>query len=120
MSLTSISADLIERGVFRLLDKSSIGYRGVHPVIHQDGVESLSSLLDGSTKPESKSYELFASFLKQQITTGPTMVFCERNPREDEKVKGLLDFISKQEYKYSPVLAMEPLWKPEANSACGG
>lgn len=92
---------------FEALATLQIDYQGVHPLIHEEGLESLSSLLDQSKDAETKSERALDSFLKTRISRGPTMVFCDLSPREDLKVGSLLDFFSKKRYEYAPVLALE-------------
>jgi hypothetical protein len=86
------------------LDEMFVDYASVHALLHDAGSRSvLAYLADelGSTRSSRLEHVMLTA-----LKSGPTVVLCDQSPKVDAKVGALLDFLSKKQVKYSPVLAV--------------
>lgn len=84
-----------------------VDYLGMHELMHKAGADSLEPLLTETDHSRPRSHERVEEVLSTRIEHGPTAVFCDEDPKRDDKVGALLEFLSRKQIKHSPVLATQ-------------
>lgn len=103
-----LTFDKLDRtGFFDALEDRSIDYVGVHEVLHAEHTDSFVVLMQTKLGSEPSERDPVHEMLTKRIGNGPTAVFCDSDPKVDDKVGALLDFLVKRDIKHAPLLAVE-------------
>lgn len=92
---------------FDAIEDSSIDYVGMHELLHAEGTDSFVVLMQAKLGSVPSERDRVHEMLTRRIGNGPTAVFCDDDPKQDDKVGALLDFLVKHDIKHAPVLAVE-------------
>jgi hypothetical protein len=103
-----LTFDKLDRtGFFDAIEGRSIDYVGMHEVLHAEGTDSFVVLMQEMLGSAPSERDPVHAMLAKRIGNGPTVVFCDSDPKEDDKVGVLLDFLAKRDIKHAPLLAVE-------------
>lgn len=103
-----LTFDKLDRtGFFDALEDRFIDYVGMHELMHAEGADSFVLLMQTKLGSEPSERDCVQSVLAKRIGNGPTAVFCDGDPKQDDKVGVLLDFLTQRHIKHAPVLAVE-------------
>jgi len=94
------------KAFLRSLESRFVDYASVHAFLHDAGQSSVLSLLTELSERNAESIGRLQRTLATKLSSGPTVVLCDKSPRTDANVGALLDFLSRQHVKHSPVLAL--------------
>jgi hypothetical protein len=103
-----LTFDKLDRtGFFDALEHSFIDYVGMHELMHAEGADSFALLMQAKLGSEPSERDCVQEVLEKRIGNGPTAVFCDGDPKQDDKVGVLLDFLTQRHIKHAPLLAIE-------------
>jgi hypothetical protein len=103
-----LTFDKLDRtSFFDALEDRAIDYVGMHEVMHAEGTDSFVVLMQTKIGSAPSERDRVQEMLAKRIGNGPTAVFCDDDPKQDDKVGVLLDFLAKRDIKHAPLLAVE-------------
>jgi hypothetical protein len=79
----------------------------MHEVMHAEGTDSFVVLMQAKVGSALPVRDPVQEMLAKRIGNGPTAIFCDDDPKQDDKVGALLDFLAKRDIKHAPLLAVE-------------
>ena len=79
----------------------------MHEVMHAEGTDSFIVLMQTKIGSAPSERDRVQEMLAKRIGNGPTAVFCDDDPKQDDKVGVLLDFLAKRDIKHAPLLAVD-------------